>query len=39
MDVILRLRDGKIDEIDEKVIVLKEDGKGLKEKVGETERE
>ncbi len=38
MEVILRLRDGKIDETDEKVIVLREDGKGLREKVRETER-
>ncbi len=39
MKVILRLRDGKIDETDENVVVFREDGKGLREKVGETERE
>ncbi len=39
MEVILRLRNGKIDETDAKVVVLREDGKGLREKVRETERE
>ncbi len=39
MEVILRLRNGKIDETDEKVVVLRKDGKGLREKVRETERE
>ncbi len=38
MEVILRLCNGKIDETDEKVVVLREDGKGLREKVRETER-
>ncbi len=39
MKMIQALCNGKMDEIDEKVVVLKEDGKGLKEKVRETERE
>ncbi len=38
MEVILRLRDGKIDKTDEKVVVPREDDKGLREKVRETER-
>ncbi len=33
------MRNGKIDEIDEKVVVLKEDDKGLREKVREAVRE
>ncbi len=39
MEMILRLRNGKIDETDKKVIVLREDGKGLREKVREAKRE
>ncbi len=33
------LHDGEIDEIDKKVMVFKEDGKGLKEKVREAVRQ
>ncbi len=33
------LRNGEIDEIDEKVVVLKEDGKRLREKMREAIRE
>ncbi len=36
--MILRLCNGKIDETNEKVVVLREDGKGLREKVREDER-
>ncbi len=39
MEMILRLHDGKINETDEKVIVFREDDKGLREKVREAERE
>ncbi len=37
--MIQRLSNVEIDETDEIVVVLKEDGKGLREKVRETERE
>ncbi len=33
------MRNGEIDEIDEKVVILKEDGKRLREKVREAVRE
>ncbi len=39
MEMIQTLRNGEIDEIDEKVMILKEDGKGLREKVREAVRE
>ncbi len=37
--MIQRLRNSEIDATDEKVVVLREDGKGLREKVKEAERE
>ncbi len=37
--MIQALRNSEIDEIDEKVMVLKEDGKGLREKVKEAMKE
>ncbi len=39
MKMLQALRNGEMDEIDEKVVVLKKDGKGLKEKVRETVKE
>ncbi len=38
MEMIQRLCNSEIDEIDEKVVVLREDGKRLREKVREAER-
>ncbi len=37
--MILVLRNGEMDEIDEKLVVLKEDGKELRKKVREAVRE
>ncbi len=39
MEIIQALCNGEMDEIDEKVVVLKEDGKRLREKVREAVRE
>ncbi len=39
MEMIQALRNSEMDEIDEKVVVLQEDGKGLKEKVRDAVRE
>ncbi len=39
MEMIQALRNGEIDKIDEKMVVLKEDIKGLREKVREVVRE
>ncbi len=36
--MIQGLRNGEMNEIDEKVVILKEDGKGLREKIREVER-
>ncbi len=37
--MIERLRDDEIDETDEKILILKEDDKGLREKVREAKKE
>ncbi len=39
MEMIQALRNSEMDEIDEKVLVLKKDGKGLRKKVREAVRE
>ncbi len=39
IEMILRLYNGKIDEIDEKLVLLREDGKGVKEKMREAKIE
>ncbi len=38
MEVTLRLRNGKIDETVEKVVIFREDGKGLRKKVKKTKK-
>ncbi len=39
IEMIQKFPNGEIDEINEKVVILREDGKGLREKVREAERE